>query len=538
MYQYNIRTYINGFIALAIVAGQSYAAEIQHGKESIKKPNILLIVADDMGYTDIGQSGGEIKTPNIDKLAQGGVTFTNFYNMARCWPSRAALLTGRYPHEVGMGGEMQYTDDKGQQFPSEPTGPFQGYLSFDVPTIPEVLHTKGYKNYAVGKWHLGEQQSSWPTNRGFDHYFGPVTGTDSYFSQYMNPTRKRTFLDDDKEWQVPESGYYATTEFTLRGVNMLKQHAQHYPDSPFFFYAAYTAPHWPLHALRADITKYQGKYDEGWDVIRQRRFENAKKKGMLPKNAKISPRPDGIPAWDSLSDAEKIHWADRMEVYAAMVDRLDIGIGKLVSTLKETGQLENTIILFFSDNGASKEDLMNFDFYQKINDPNVKVGDKGSIFGQQEPWANVSNSPYRYYKKYMFEGGIKSPLIINWPDRIANLGTINTNIGHVIDLMPIILRVSNAEYPAITRSPALSSLPGIDLLDDSQLTKQRKLFWSHFGQHAMRDGDWKIIKIEGETWQLYNLHDDPTELHDIASAHIALVERLSDEFETWLQTQF
>jgi arylsulfatase len=536
MYRYFLHTLLSGCTVLVVIAANCHAADVPKANKQPNPPNILLIVADDMGFTDIGRAGGEINTPNIDQLAQDGITFPNFYNMARCWPSRASLLTGRYPHEVGMGGQMQYTDDKGHQFPDEPEGPFQGYLSFTTPTIPEVLRSKGYKSYAVGKWHMGEQKSSWPTNRGFDHYFGPVTGTDSYFSQYMNPTRKRTFLDDGKEWQVPESDYYATTEFTKRGAAMLKQHAAQYPDSPFFFYAAYTAPHWPLHALPQDIAKYDGHYAEGWDVLRQRRFDNAKKRGMLPQNAQLPARPDSIPAWDSLTATEKVAWADRMEVYAAMVDRLDAGIGKLIATLKETGQLDNTVILFFSDNGASKEDLMDHEIYRKINDPTIKVGAKGSIFGQQEPWANVSNAPYRYYKKYMFEGGIKSPLIINWPHNIRDGGAINTSVGHVVDLMPMVLNVSGAAYPT-AQDGSLSVLPGVDLLDKNQQTDKRKLYWSHFGQHAMRDAEWKIIRIDEESWQLYNLHEDPTEINNVAQANPKIVAHLSKEFDLWLQTQ-
>lgn len=518
-----------GMVALIILLGWSpivASAEKQSARHAPLRPNIVIVLVDDMGYSDIGAFGGEIDTPNIDRLAARGVKFTEFYNAARCWPSRAALMSGRHQHAVGLGGELQFVDDKGRVSPPPGTPrAYQGYYRFDVPTLAERLRSLGYATYATGKWHLGDvDRASWPTRRGFDHYFGPVTGTDSYFSTGVDPARPRRYVDDEAIWPVPARGFYATDAFTRKAATYVDAAARA-RDRPFFLYLAYTAPHWPLHALPSDIQRQKGAYAGGWDDVRARRFVRQRASGIVDSTHQLPPRPADIPAWEDVPD--KPRWSMLMETYAAQIAAVDRGVGELVATLRRNGQLDNTIILFLSDNGATDEDLSQRPSTPRFNNLSAPQGSRERFESYSRNWAHVSNTPYRQYKSFMGEGGIRTPLIVAWPDGIARPGRISRQVGHVIDIAPTLVDLATP----VERRPRDRERwsDGESLKHDimsSRRPRSRRLFFEHMGNQAMREGDWKIVKDAGDPWRLYDLARDPTELRDLAAERPAIVRGL------------
>ena len=490
-----------------------------------ERPNILIILADDMGYSDIGCYGGEANTPNLDQLATEGLRFRSFYNAARCCPTRASLLTGVYPHEAGMGGMVSSIE-------SEPTpGPYQGYLNQQTVTLAEALKQGGYRTYMSGKWHVGERAEHWPRQRGFDRYFGLISGASSYF-ELVEEAIVRQMVHDDDRWVPPAEGFYMTDAFTDTAVTFLENHQQEHPDDPFFLYVAYTAPHWPLHALEEDRARYEGRYDDGWDVVRRQRYERMKQLGIVDERHVLSSRTPGIPAWDSLTDQGD--WADRMEVYTAMIDRMDQGIGKMVETLRQQGKLENTLILFLSDNGGCAENVDG----RRLNQPGTKVGQRGSYLAYGEPWANVSNTPYRKYKAWTNEGGIITPLIAHWPGHIQNPGTLTDADGHIVDIMATCMAVSGVEYPSSYKGVAIKPMRGRSLLPAfSQLEMDdRTLCWEHFGRWAIKEGNWKLVgggSRHGGQGSLYHLEDDPTEVNDLSEQYPERVKEMKRRYTIW-----
>ena len=403
--------------------------------ESAGRPNIVVIVADDLGFSDLACYGSEIATPNLDKLAAQGVRFTQFYNCARCCPTRAALLTGLYPHQAGVGHMLENWTP-----PSYSTG-----LKPQCVTIAELLHQAGYRNYHVGKWHVGSlgndprlKLSNHPLDRGFDRAYG-TGGGGNYFAP--NP------LYLDRKSLKPGDDYYVTDAFTDYAVQFLAEHEQDHKNEPFFLHLCYTAPHFPLQAKPADIAKYQGKYREGWDKLREQRLARQKSLGIMPAGAELSPRDPEALAWADVPEAERADWEQRMAVYAAMIDCMDQGIGKVLEAVKTMGAEQNTLVLFFSDNGASAEALDTW--------PNPARGHKpGSIVGTREShrclevgWANAANTPFREHKMWIQEGGISTPLIARWPAEIKPVNTLIPAVGHVIDLMPTCLELAKASYP-------------------------------------------------------------------------------------------
>jgi arylsulfatase A-like enzyme len=494
---------------------------IQSKKDS--RPNIIIIMADDMGYSDIGCYGGEIDTPNIDRLARGGVRFTQFYNAARCCPTRASLLTGLYPHQAGM-GDMVSAGSKGKP------GPYQGYLNHSCVTIAEVLRQAGYSTYMSGKWHVGEAPEIWPGKRGFDRYFGLISGASSYYELIQGQNRRRTMALDDTEWNPPEEGFYMTDAFSERAVKYIDRHYKEPgQDKPFFLYLAYTAPHWPLHALPGDIAKYEGKFMEGWDVLRVRRYERMVKMGLIDPAWPLSPRDQEVPGWESIEDKE--HWGRLMAVYAAMVDRMDQGIGRVLDKLKEFGAEQNTLVLFLSDNGGCHENIE----YRKLNKPGTTPGERGSYVAYRRPWANLSNTPFRLFKHWVHEGGIATPLVACWPAAIRQGGIITHQPGHITDLMATATDVGKAEYPAEFNGHAITPPEGRSLMPVLRggTRPERALYWEHEKNRAMRRGRWKLVSAGNGRWELYDLEADRTEMNNLAADNPELLEEMTRMYETW-----
>ena len=491
-----------------------------------KQPNIVVIMADDMGYSDIGSYGGEIQTPYIDLLASNGLRFTQFYNAGRCCPTRASLLTGLYPHQAGMGSMVSPLGSDPEE------GAYQGYLNNRSVTLAEVLKTANYKTYMSGKWHVGENKEHWPLKRGFDRYFGLISGASSYYEVLKDQPRVRQIVHDDDVWDPPETGFYMTDAITNYATRFIRDHIDTYRRrTPFFLYVSYTAPHWPLHALPNDIAKYHGKYDIGWDSLRVVRYERLKELGIINNTVELSPRPEAIPAWEEIENKEV--WSRRMEVYAAMVDRMDQGIGRIVQALDETRSLRNTIIFFLSDNGASPEDVTG----RNLHDSTKTVGSRGSYDAYREPWANVSNTPFKYYKAWMHEGGIATPFIVYWPQGIQEPGGIVHEPGHVIDIMSTVVEISRSSYPDTFKGKEIIPQAGRSLMPIFEGVKpegQHALYWEHNGRKAMRKENWKIVAPQHTTtWELYDINSDRNELDNVAKKYPDIVEQMKTEWGIW-----
>ncbi len=411
------------------------------------KPNILIILADDMGYADLGCYGSEIDTPNINRLAEEGLRFSQFYNAARCCPTRASLLTGLYPHQAGMGRMVKNAPSQ------QDAGAYQGYLNDTCVTIAEVLKQAGYTTLMSGKWHVGEFRSAWPLDRGFDRYYGLISGAAHYFdlTRTKNANVKRIMVEDDEELPLPTDNFYMTDAITEHAVNMLRD----YKNETFFHYVAYTAPHWPLHALPQDIEKYIGVYDEGWDALREKRYERLIDMGLIDPEWALSPRDEGALAWDAVEDKEMM--ALKMAVYAAQIDRMDKGIGKILKMLEDQGRLDNTLIFFLSDNGACHESgPLGQDFWGN----GVKPGGADSYQSYGRSWANAGNTPFRLHKHWVHEGGIATPLIVRWPETIHQGGGITHQPGHIIDIMATCLDVAGADYPSTFKNRSIQPIDG------------------------------------------------------------------------------
>ena len=499
-----------------------------------EKPNIVLIMADDMGFSDIGCYGGEIPTPNLDKLAKNGVRFTQFYNTARCSPTRASLLTGLHPHQAGMG---RLAEEKIGITTHNPEG-YLGYLNNHCVTIAEVLKPAGYNTYMAGKWHLGQRDSSkWPLQRGFDRFYGILTGATSYF----RPDGVRGLTLGNQQLPAPTNAdFYTTDAFTDFAIKAVHENRD---GVPFFLYLAFNSPHWPLHARQEDIVKFVGKYREGWDKLRSERHQRMIKMGIVSKEWQLSDRDAGAREWEKLSEEEKSNLDYRMAVYAAQVHRMDWNIGRLMETLREKGQLENTLIVFLSDNGACAEPYTDLGGgrQEQINNPEVM----GAIsYGQG--WANCSNTPFRRFKSMLNEGGISAPLIMHWPAGIrARLGSLNDTPGYLPDMMPTFLAISGASYPKEFNGQPITPLEGRNLVPiinkHGQKPATREMFWEQYGFKAVRTGDMKAVYSPKESydkhgsgrWELYDLKKDRTEMHDLAATQPEKLKELIAQWAAW-----
>lgn len=495
------------------------------GVEAQKKPNIILILADDMGYSDIGSYGGEVQTPNLDLLAREGLRYRQFYNAARCCPTRASLMSGLYPHQAGMG--WMAAADLG-------TPAYQDDLNKECVTIAEVLKTAGYSTFMTGKWHLTNERKidgmvtdSWPHQRGFDRYFGIIPGGANYFTPVL--------YSNNHKYKAPDN-FYLTNAISDSSVKFIDEHLAAKKDQPFFLYLAYTSPHWPLHALKAEIDKYRDVYKKGWDALRKERFERQKALGLVPATAILSPRDSTVPAWDKLSEEQKQDMSMRMAVYAAQIDIMDQGIGRVVNELKEKGQLENTLIFFLSDNGACAE-------YISSGKSKVVDGSAETFESYRQDWANLSSTPFKEYKHYTYEGGIATPLIVHWPKGINPKldNSFVTGYGHITDIMATCVEVANAKYPTVYEGHKITPMQGKSLVPhfSGNPNNRNKVYWEHEANIALRDGKWKMVaktpqgeKFDKKTIHLYDMEADPTEMNDLGAKFPA---RLNTMYADWLK---
>ena len=532
------------------------AAAADGGAGTASKPNIIVILSDDMGFSDIGCYGSEIRTPNLDALAAGGVRFTQFYNTARCCPTRASLLTGLYPHQAGIGHMME---DRG-------TEGYRGDLNRRCATIAEALRPAGYRNYAVGKWHVTRfaepegPKDNWPLQRGFDRYYGTIHGAGSYYDP-STLTRDNTPISPFADPEYNPSTFYYTDAISEHAVRFIGEHQKQQKNKPFFMYVAYTCAHWPMHALPEDIAKYKGKYDGGYQPVRRSRFERLKQLGLIAADCSLSPQAGD---WGTVEDKR---WeAAGMEVYAAMIDRMDQGVGRIVAQLKQSGQWENTLIFFLQDNGGCAEDTgrngsklhpdqpragkpslpplardallsngstppQTRDGYPVRMGRQVLPGASDTYVAYGKAWANVSNTPFREYKHWVHEGGIATPLIAHWPARIKSGGALRRQPGHLIDIMATCVDVAGARYPE-QRTP-LEGKSLVPAFDDQPLTRDA-IYWEHEGNAAVREGDWKLVRKDRDgQWELYDLAADRSELLNLASDKPDLVKRLAGKWEAW-----
>ncbi len=523
-------------------------------KQLVKKPNVIVILTDDMGYSDIGCFGSEISTPNIDKLAANGLSFTHFYNTARCSPTRASLLTGLYPHEAGMGHlstenfkEEGYVDD----------------LSKQAVTMAEVFQQAGYATYMTGKWHITKSKakdgdkSNWPMQRGFQRFFGTLNGSGSFYDPGT--------LMSNNTFIAPGKNFYYTDAISDTAVKFINENPK---QKSFFFYVAYTGAHWPLHAPESEVQKYKGLYDKGWDATRQQRFEKLKKLGIISNKAVLTERGINIPEW---KDEPLKEWqVRRMEVYAAMIDVMDRGIGRIITALEKNGELDNTIIFYMHDNGGCAEPL-NSNQKEILPTDEQKMGKayaadsvfvggqpaytrngkfirsgKGVMAGPDsswvaygEEWANVSNTPFRLYKHWAHEGGIATPLIVHWPNGIKAKGQLRSQPGHLIDIMATCIAIAGINYPKQFNGNAIQPYEGKSLLPafNNKAIKREYIFWEHEGNRAIRVGNWKLVSqakknkvftaADENAWELYDMDNDPTETKNLASTYPEKVKELS-----------
>lgn len=540
-------TYILSFAAIYAANGISYG-------QNIKRPNILVILADDLGYSDIGCYGGEVKTPNLDRLAENGVRFTHFYNTSRSCPTRASLLTGLYPHQAGV-GRMTFDDHK----PG-----YRGTMTHNGVTIAEVLKENNYNTAWVGKWHVAEtplrpDQRQWlahqvkhdefapkenyPINRGFQDCYGTIYGVVDYFDPFS------LIHGEDPVESVPDN-YYSTIALSDTAVAYVNKYAK--SDKPFFMYLAYHSPHWPLHALPEDIKKYENRYRCGWQKIREERYNRQKKMKLFGDCDNFLSERQFNDSWENNPDKEWDAYA--MAVHAAMIDRMDQGIGKVIDALEKNGQLDNTLILFMSDNGCSNEDCQNYpegendrpaetrDGRKIVYPRNKEVlpGPETSYASVGAKWANVANTPFRFWKAKTYEGGICTPMIAHWPKGIKlPKGSINTSYCHVIDIMATCLELSGSKYPSKYNGYDIQPYMGLSMksiFDTGKLSTKRDLYFEHFNEKALIDSEgWKIVqpaKNNGD-WELYNLNSDRSEMHNLADKYPNRVKEMLSRYDKW-----
>ena len=496
-----------------------------------QKPNIVVIMADDMGYSDIGCYGSEIPTPNIDRLARNGVRFTQFYNVARCCPTRATLLTGLNAHMAGIGqmSEDPYTEQNDRW--NWGTDGYRGYLNRNCVTFAEVLKEAGYHTYMTGKWHVGMHgDEKRPLARGFEKYYGILSGASSYF--YPSGLRHLTYMNEDVP--APDSTkYYTTDAFTDYAIQFIDEQKD---NKPFLLYLAYNAPHWPLHAKKEDIQKFVGKYMQGWDEVRKKRLMRQIELGVFEDSVGLSARDNRVRPWSMVDAEQKVRSDYRMAVYAAQVYALDYNIGKLIDYLDKNGKLDNTLILFLSDNGACAEV---YEEFGSKPDSYINRASFGGSVSYGIGWANASNTPFFEYKVKTFEGGISTPLIVHWPAKMeVEKGSFNRTTAHLMDIIPTLLDAAGAEYPkTFHNGNKIFPIEGFSLLNclnGEPLPKHEYIFWEHQGYCAVRYGRWKVVKqLEDEKWKLFDIDKDRMESKDLAAENQELVKQLNEKWYEW-----
>ncbi|MDE0107943.1 MAG: arylsulfatase [Bryobacterales bacterium] len=487
--------------------------------EARGKPNIVIIMADDMGYSDIGCYGGEIRTPNVDRLAENGLRFTQFYNAARCCPTRASLLTGLYAHQTGIG--HMTSENELLRFDLGYPG-YRGYLNKSCVTIAEALKPAGYKTLMSGKWHVGTFEGMWPVDRGFDEFYGLIRGASNFFRP-----APRKLLVRNRERVIPGEDYYTTDAFTEQSIRFVRE-AERNDDQPFFLYLAYTAPHWPLHAWPEDVQKYRGKYMIGWDGVREARLRRMRSMGIIDDAWKMTVR-DAV-AWETLTRSKKDEMDLRMAIYAAQVDRMDQNIGKFLKALEDLGELDDTLVFFLSDNGGCAEGGM-------LGRGPLEILTTKDGYSQSygQAWANASNTPFRTYKHWVHEGGIASPLVVHWPAGVSAKGELRDEPTHLIDLMATALDVGKAEYPTEFAGNRIAPLEGVSMVPAfaGMPLDREALYWEHEGNRAVRLGKWKLVAENRGPWELYDMGADRTETEDVMAAHPETGRRMIEMYTDW-----
>ncbi|MDC0936527.1 arylsulfatase [Pirellulales bacterium] len=525
-------------------------------------PNIVIIMADDMGYSDIGCYGSEIETPHLDQLAAEGLRYTQFYSTSRCCPTRACLLTGLYPHQAGVGGMMNDAGVEG----------YRGDLNRNCVTIAEVLGAAGYATFMSGKYHVTKQTKpkgpedkyNWPLQRGFDRFYGTITGAGSFWDP-STLVRDNTMITPatDSEYQ-PDEPFYYTDAISDNACRFVRQHSG---DSPLFMYVAYTCAHWPMHARPRDTAKYRGRYDAGYEPIRLARFERMKQLGVVAADAELSP---AAADWKDVED--KAWEVACMETYAAMIDNMDQGVGRIIQTLRQTGRLENTVIVYLQDNGGCHEaggrgmalnprddkpslpvvppDQQHyFGAWPKqtrdgwpVRTGRVMPGADDTFIGYGRAWANVSNTPFREYKHWVHEGGIATPLIVHWPQGFAARGESRHQPSHLIDLMASFVDLADASYPTEYREQSITPMEGCSLVPTftNQPIERESLYWEHMGNRAIRSGKWKLVakgahRQDEVDWELYDIEADRSELHNLAETYPERVATLASQWRAYAE---
>lgn len=562
---YKIKIIHQTALSITLSAATLSSCKNQNGEAKDERPNIILIMSDDMGYSDIGCYGGEIKTPNLDNLAANGIRYTQFYNTSRSCPTRASLLTGLHPHQAGVGHMMENRGNNA----------YQGNLNNNCITIAEVLKFGGYSTYMAGKWHVtplrptseNPDRQNWPLQRGFDRFFGTIHGAGSFYDPNT--------LTSGNNFITPGEDFYYTNAIS---DTVVKYITEHQGKKPFFIYVAYTAAHWPLHALKKDVEKYKGIYDKGWDELRKERYERMKKLGLIKSEWPLSP---GNPDTNWENEEMKDWHAACMEVYAAMIDNMDQGIGRIVDELRKKGELDNTVILFLQDNGACAENYglarpaekmikvdpdtlrpMNPDQLQMRMEPlqtrdgrpvrvgkGVFPGNADTYISYDDNWANASNTPFRMYKHWMNEGGISTPLIVSWPEGIKSKGEFRHQPGQLVDIMATVTELGRATYPLQYKGNKIIPMQGISLVSSFNNDKviERTLYWEHEGNRAIRKGKWKLVSeawispialdslevLPPVFWELYDIEKDRTEMNNVANQYPEIVKEMAAEWQAW-----
>ena len=487
----------NNTLRLALLAASCLTAFIARpavaaaATTAVKPPNVILILADDLGFSDLGCYGSEIKTPTLDGLAAGGVRFSQFYNSAKCEPTRASLMSGQYWQDAGLGVKRGLT-------------------------MGQAMRANGYATFAVGKWHLDGN----PVERGFDRYFGHLSGASDYFKG--NASHRL----DLAPFKPADEKFYTTDANADYAIQFITDSRKAHPEKPFFMYLAFNAPHGPLQAWPEDIAKYRGKFRAGWDRLREQRHARMVQSGLLRAEWALSPRPDTIPAWDSLTEKEKDFEDLRMAIFAAMVDRMDQAIGRVMARLKELGQDENTLVMFLSDNGGSPYD----------RGRTGTLPDPAAHWEYGLGWAHLSNTPFRHYKRNMFNGGAATPFIAHWPAGLQARGTTTDQRAHIIDVMATLIDVSGGKWPAEFEGKPVAALPGKSLrpiFSGQTRAPHDALYFHLFDHRAFVAGDWKIASDWGQPWALFNLSSDRTELRDQAQAEPARVQAMEKSWQSW-----
>lgn len=517
-----MRNWLHSVLAVVLMGSAVFADD---------RPNIVVFLVDDMGFSDIGCYGSEIPTPNLDRMASGGVRFTQFYNAARCSPTRASLITGLYPHQAGMG----WLDNRVEP---ESRG-IRGRLLPRAVTIAEVLRDAGYFTAMTGKWHMGQQHGCVPWERGFDRSLNSRYGEVYFPKEKSRPGTENLYLDGKeipKDSPIFGADWYSADLFTDWGLKFIDEARG--AGKPFFLYLAQGTVHFPLRAPAETIAKYRGKYREGWDVLRDRRYAKQIQMGLIDPSWPLTPRPPQVPTWESRAEDRKDRFDAIMAAYAAMIERIDIAMGTLMSGLEKRGILDNTLILFLSDNGGNAEG----------GPPGITEGE-GPIGGPNSRvllgmnWATLANTPFQRYKHFTHEGGISTPLIAHWPAGIPREqnGRFEKQPGHLVDVMATAVDLAGAKYPQEFQGNKIEPMQGVSLrpaFAGESIGRKEPIFWEHEGNKAVRDGKWKLVQRHKKPWQLFDMEADRTERHDRIGDEPELAKKLQAAWDAWAERTY